>query len=409
MVTIERLENGLTVIVEQIQHLESAAYDLLIPGGILCDRDGFEGASLILAELSCRGAGGLDSKAFSDAFDDAGIRHGEGAGHDRFSYRGALLAEKLPLALGLVAHMVLDPALPDDEIESIKSLLLQDITALEDSPSRKVMVELAQRYYPYPYSRSSLGTLAGISAATAAHVRAEWERLYHPDGAILSLAGKVDPDGVIKEVRRKFLRWQGKAVVMPPFGSLPKHEAFHIHSESAQLQIALAYPSVKFGDVLYYPAKIATGILSGGMFGRLFIEVREKRGLCYSVFCRHSATQEYGTVIAYAGTTPERAHETLEVLLKELRSVAGTVSEEEFGRAKANLKASLVISEESAGARASSNCSDYWILKRVRSLKEILAEIDKVSIEQVNEYFAAYAAGSFMLLTLGAKRLELPS
>ncbi len=408
MLVTEKLPNGLTLLVEEIPHLESAAYDLLIPGGILTDQDGHEGACSVLAELSCRGAGNLDSKALSDAFDDAGIRHGEGAATDRFSYRGSLLADKLPLALSLVGQMVLDPALPEDEIESIQSLMLQDIRALEDSPARKAMMELGLRYYPHPYSRSSLGTIEGITAATAAHLRTEWERLYRPDGAILSIAGKVDPQSVIAEVKKHFSDWQGTAVELPAYGTPPKHEAFHIHSDSAQLQIALAYPSVKFGDPLYYAAKVASGLLSGGMFGRLFIEVREKRGLCYSVYCRHHATMDYGTVVAYAGTTPERAHETLDVMVNVLRSVAGTVGAEEFARAKANLKSSLVISEESAGARASSNCSDYWLLKRVRSIDEILTQIDNVTPAEVDQYFATYPADSFMLLTLGAKKLDLP-
>lgn len=408
MLLIEKLANGLTVLAEEIPHLESAAYDLLIPGGILCDQNGREGTSLILAELTGRGAGNLDSKALSDAFDDAGIRHGEGAAHDRFAYRGVALAEKLPLALSLVSQMILDPALPDDEIESIRSLLLQDIVALDDSPSRKAMMELGLRYYPQPYSRSSLGTAEGIKATDLAHLRSEWERLFRPSGAILSVAGKIDVRQVLADATRLFGEWRGNSVTLPPFGALPPHQAYHVHSDSAQLQIALAYPSAKFNEPLYYPAKIANGLLSGGMFGRLFIEVREKRGLCYSVFCRHSATQDYGTVVVYAGTTPERAHETLEVMVRELRNVRGTITADEFARAKANLKASLVISEESAGARASSNCADYWILGRVRELAEIISEIDKVSIAQVDEYFDRFPASSFTLLTLGAKKLELP-
>jgi predicted Zn-dependent peptidase len=143
------------------------------------------------------------------------------------------------------------------------------------------------------------------------------------------------------------------------------------------------------------------------MFGRLFIEVREKRGLCYSVFARHSATKYYGTMLVYAGTTPERAHETLQVLTAELQKVIGSVEREELSRAKANLKASLVIGEESSGARAGSNASDWWLDKRVRTLDEIKAGIDTVDSALVDRCMKEFSSRSYMLLTLGSKRLEV--
>ena len=409
MITIETLKNGLSVIVEEISHVESAAYELIIPGGIVTDKKGAVGASLICAELTSRGAGGMDSKALSNGFEDAGIRHGEGGGFDKVSYRGSLLAEKLPLALTLVSQMVLDPALPEDELSSIKSLYLQDIKALEDNPARKCMVELGKRYYPDPFARPSMGTIEGIENASIDEIEAVWKKNFTPSRAILSVAGKVNAKEVLDQVLKLFGNWSGESVVLPKFGELPKHESIHIESDSAQLQIALSYPSVKFGEPLYYTSKVGSGILSGGMFGRLFIEVREKRGLCYSVFARHSATKDFGTVTAYAGTTPARAQETLDVMVKELRSIPGTVTKEELQRAKANLKSSLIISEESAGARASSNASDYFLDGRVRSLDEISDRIDVVGLDSVDQFFTEYPANSFMLLTLGATKLVIPA
>ncbi len=408
MITTHTLSNGLTVIVEEISHVESAAYELIIPGGIVTDAPEFAGSSLILAELTSRGAGDLDSRALSNAFDNEGIRHGESGGFDRFSYRGSLLAEKLPIALRLVSLMVLDPALPEEEIASIQSLLVQDIKALEDNPSRKALTELSMRYYPAPYSRSGMGTIEGLEAVSLGHIQEEWKRLFRPQGSILSIAGKVKAPDVISTIEKLFGEWKGEGVTLPVFGTLPPHSVHHIHTDSAQVQIGLSYPAAKFGDPHYYAAKVASGLLSGGMFGRLFIEVREKRGLCYSVFARHSATNQFGTVTAYAGTTTERAQETLDVMVKELRSVSGTVSEDELKRAKANLKAALIISEESTGSRASSNGSDWWLGKRIRSLDEIAREIDKVGLKEIDSYFAAYPANSFMLLTLGSKKLTAP-
>ncbi len=408
MIKIETLSNGLTVVLEEISHLESVAYELFIPGGLVCDRDDRVGSSLILAELITRGAGELDSKQISDAFDALGVRHSESAEHERFVLRGSLLGENLEGALKLSADMALKPRLPENEVANIRSLLLLDLAALEDNPAQKAMTELSKRYYPKPFNRSSLGDKAGLQNCTIADLRAEWEKKFRPHGSILSIAGRIDCDRTLALAKKYFGNWQGKTSDRAQFGSLPALSAHHLPSESAQLQIVLAYPSAHFGHDSYYAAKVATGVLSGGMFGRLFIEVREKRGLVYSVAARHSATSAYGTCVVYAGTTPERAQETLDVIVTELNSVAGTVSSEELSRAKANLLTSLVMGEESSSSRAGSNASDYWHLGRVRTLDEIQASIEAVTADSIDRYLSKFPCDSFALLTLGSRQLTLP-
>lgn len=400
-VVAHTLANGLTLLIEEIPEVQSAAYDLLIPGGIITDAEESIGSSLVLSELMTRGAGPYDSVALSNAFDDLGVAHSEGSGHDRFTMRGSLLAENIDPALKLVSQVVRNPHLPEDEIESIQSVLLQDIASLADNPSRKAMVEISGRYYPSPYGRASLGTKEGILNVTGESLRKEWQARYLPRGSVLSIAGNVKAETVIASVERYFGDWQGEATALPTFGELPPHKEYHIEFESSQLQIVMAYPSAKVGHPLYYVAKVANQILSGGMFGRLFVEVREKRGLCYSVFSRHSASRDHGTNLVYAGTTPERAGETLEVIIKELSSLAGTVTDEELARAKANLKASLIIGEESSASRCASNAVDWWVLKKVRTIDEIMGQISTVTPAAIDEYLDAFPSTSFMSLTLG--------
>ena len=406
-VNITALANGLTVIVEEMPQFESAAYALYIPGGVLCDDVRAIGCSLILAEMSGRGAQGYDSRQLSDAFDCLGIRHSESAGHDLFAYRGSLLAEHLDRGGELVALMVQKPSLPASELEPIRSVLLQDLSALDDNPASKAMTELAQRYYPDPYGRCALGTVGGLAEVTIESARAQWNLKYRPSGSVLSVAGNVESSKVAELARERFGAWQGRACERPPFGSTGLGACHHLSSDSAQLQIVMAYPSAPFGDPHYYTAKVAASVLSGGMFGRLFIEVREKRGLCYSVNARHSAAAEFGTVTVYAGTTPERAEETLEVLLRELAALRGTVREEELSRAKIDILSALVIGEESASARAASNAGDWWVAKRVRSLDEIKSEINKVSGADIDAYLERFPADRFSLLTLGARELKV--
>ena len=409
MITTHQLANGLSVIVEEMPHVESASYDLLIPGGLVCDPADKVGAGLILGELIGRGAGPLSSRQLSEAFDDLGIRHGEGVGSDRYAFSGSLVSDSLPRALELVSYMVREPHLAEGEIPNIQSVLLQDIDSLNDNPARRSMVELSKRYYPAPYNRPSLGDADGIKGTDRATVHALWQKLFSPRKSILSIAGKVKTAEVLNTVEKFFGDWNGGDVQIPQFGAMPRNDYFHIDSDSSQMQVVFASPSVRFNQEGYYDGKLAVSVLGASMFGRLFVEVREKRGLCYSVYARHGSTIDYGTVTAYVGTTPERAQESLDVLLKELHGLRGTVTQDELERARTNLKASLVMGEESPGARAGSNAQDWWLIKRVRPLSEINAAIDKVTVSSVDAFLAAYPFKPCSILTLGKHTLSVPT
>lgn len=407
--TISEFPNGLTVIVEEMETVKSAAYSLTVPSGILHDAPGKVGGSLILTELTTKGAGDLDSRALMEAFDSIGARHSESAGMYSSGYSGSLLAEKLDAVLRLVSLMVRQPALPESDIDPIRSLLAQDVRSLLDNPSRRVMHELALRYYPAPFNRPSTGIAEDIESISIKDLKSLFAGSYTPNGAILSVAGNVKASDVIKMAEKYLGSWQGPLVSIPEMTKFPDRSNCHIQSDSAQLQVALAFPSVKFAERYYYASRVLSDILSGGMFGRLFIEVREKRGLCYSVYSGTSSTKLNGVTMAYAGTTPDRAQETLDVMLEVLRGIKGTVTTEELKRSKANIKASLVMSEESSAARAGANANDWWWLKRIRSLDEIKSGIDAVTETELNEYTTEYPCQNPMVVTLGSRKLDVKS
>ncbi len=404
---VSKLLNGLTLITEEMPDVESASLVLLMPGGVLSDTDETLGASLVLAELTARGAAELDSVQLSEAFDRIGARHGEGAGHDSFSYRASLLGENLEQCISLVSKMLLKPRLPEDEIDNIRNVFLQELAALSDNPSKRAIEELEARYFPAPFNRSDLGTLKGLKAIGISNLKESYQRCYRPDGAVLSIAGKINAKQVEEWVTSAFGEWQGKGFSRPKFGATSQGGYHHIEYEGAQLQIVLAYAAPPFEHPCYYSAKLALQVLSGGMFGRLFTEVREKRGLVYSVYARHASTKEYGQVMAYAGTTPERAQETYDVMMRELKGIKGTVSADELARAKANLKAALIMNQEAVSSRTSSSAHDYWLLGRVRSLDEIKAEIEKVSISDIDSFAEEFSVKNVTVVTLGPKKLDI--
>ena len=320
---------------------------------------------------------------------------------------GSLIAGKLDKALELVSMMVRYPILPEEDITPIQSLLLQDIESLKDNPARRSMVELTKRFYPAPFNRVSLGDAECLKAVNREMLVRLHKKYFVPAGTIISIAGKVNAKHVCSVVEELFGDWKGEPISLPSFGERPPHGYYHIEDASAQLQIVMASPSVKFSEPLYYEGKIVASMLGSSMFGRLFVEVREKRGLCYSVYARHGATNSYGTMTAYVGTTPERAQESLDVLVGEFERLPGTITQDELDRSRTNLKANLIMGEESTGARAGSNATDWWLLKRVRSLPEIHAEVDKVTLNSVNDYLQAYPYKPCSILTLGSTPLNV--
>ncbi len=255
---------------------------------------------------------------------------------------GATLARNLPAALDLYADIIRRPHLPEDEIEPVKALALQDLQGLEDEPRQKVMIELRRLHYPPPLGQDRRGTEEGIASLTAKVARKHYQRLFTPRGTILSVAGNIDWQPLRDQVGRLFGDWKAAAPPALTLGQTGASRA-HLDKETTQTQIGIAYPSVPIAHADYYAAIGAVNVLSGGMSARLFTEVREKRGLCYSVWASYSGFKDRASVICYAGTTNERAQETLDVTLGELKRLQDGIEDEEVARVQAGLKSSLIM------------------------------------------------------------------
>jgi predicted Zn-dependent peptidase len=397
--------NGLTLLAEPMPHVRSAALNFLIPAGWVYDPPERLGAGAILADLITRGAGDRDSRELTLAMDNLGLDSSESVGSVHMRFWGATVARNLPASLEIYADVLRRPHLPDDEMEAVRSLALQDIRGLEDEPRSKVLVELRKRHYPIPLGNDHRGTVEGVTALTIEELRQRHDRLFRPRGAILAVAGNFEWGPLRDQVERLFGDWHGDAAPPPPLGSRGEKRA-HIAKDLAQTQIAAAYASVPVGDPEYYAAMGAVQVLSGGMSARLFTEVREKRALCYSVWASYQTFKDRASIISYAGTTNDRAQETLDVLLGELRRLPDGVEVEEVERVQAGLKSSLIMQQESTSARALSLASDWYNLGRVRSFDEIQTAIDALTPDSILTHVRRCPPADFTIVTLGPKPLE---
>jgi predicted Zn-dependent peptidase len=221
------------------------------------------------------------------------------------------------------------------------------------------------------------------------------------------VAGRIDWQKLQNDVGRLLGDWPRLNESKVREGAAGPHR-HHLSHESNQTQIGLAYPSVAYQDPAYFIASAAVGVLGDGMSSRLFTEVRERRGLCYSVYASHGTLLDRGSVFCYAGTSSERAQETLDVMLSEILRLSEGIEPGELERLKARIKSSLIMQQESTSARSALLTRDWYFLGRVRTLDEVEAIIEGLTADDINRYLADNQPRNFTIVTLGPKALEVP-
>ncbi|WP_428936708.1 M16 family metallopeptidase [Fontivita pretiosa] len=401
-------QNGLTLVCEKMPAMQSAAMTLLVPAGAANDPPDYCGAATVLGELVLRGAGSRDSRQLTEYLDRLGLQRSSGVGVHHTRFACAAVAAKVIESLDAYADIVQRPHLPEAGFHAARDLALQALAGIDDEPRTKVFIKLREWHWPRPFGRNAMGQKEHLQKLTLELCRADFATRYHARDSIISLAGNIDFQQVRDAVARVFGDWNGR--VPQPLDVLPPPGNYHFEQTSSeQTHIGIAYNSVPETHPDYYTARMSVECLSGGMSGRLFTELREKRGLCYSVGASYSSLKGYGSVMGYAGTTNERAQATLDCFVAELYRLSEGVTQQELDRAKIGLKASIIMSGESTSARAGAIAHDYFIRGRIRTLDEISAAIDSITVDQVNAYLKNNRPGPFTIVVVGPRELKLPT
>lgn len=401
----QRLANGLTLVAEEMDWLESAAFALLTPAG--CAYEPVEQAGLagLTCEMVERGAGERDSRQFVSDLENLGADCSSSCSNSHTSFGGAMPKESLLPALSIFADVVQRPHLPEDQLEDARLSSLQEVRAMEDDLAQKLMLTLRERFYGEPFGRSPQGTVETLESLTMEDVRQFFHRSYRASNSILSVAGKFDWDILREQVTQNFGNWeQGQPLLARAVP--PPRSYLHVPAESSQTHIGIAFQGVPYSHADYFQLRGAVGVLSDGMSSRLFTEVREKRGLCYTVYSVCHSLRDRGGVFAYAGTTKERAQETLDVMAAELRGLFRGIEQAELDRLKGRIKRAIILQQESSPSRSGSIAYDWYYLGRVRTMDELRAIIDGLTVESINAYLAAHPPGEFTVVTLGPEGLE---
>ena len=405
---IHRFPNGLTLLCQRMEGMQSAAMTIMIRSGSESDPESKSGMANILSDLVLRGAGSRDSRQLTDYLDSLGLQRSSSVSvhHMRLACVG--LANYVLTAIPTYAEMVRQPHLPEVGFNAARELSLQALDSVEDEPRQKLMIRLKERYLPYPQNRNAMGERREIQSITLQDAQADYARRTAPDEAIIAVAGNIEFPVVHDAVEQAFGDWQAPSPVtieMRP----PMSRNFHEVQDSEQTHIGLAWNSILETDPEYYTVRLAMEALGGGMSSRLFTEVREKRGLCYSVWAGYSSLKGLGSIMGYAGTSNDRAQATLECFLNELAKLSLGITAAELERAKTGLKASTIMQGESTSARSGAIAYDHFMRGRIRTLDEIKAAIDSVTLDRVNSYLAANPCGNYTIVTVGPKPLQIPT
>ena len=401
------LKNGMVLLGEPMEAVQSAAFGFMLPAGAARLPAGCCGAGGVIADWIFRGAGERDSRQLSDALDGLGLVRAQSVGSSHLAIGAALEADNLAQTLELHADVIRRPHLKDDQFELARKLAVDEVLSLDDDPRQKVMLKLREQFYPDPLGRSTVGEITELKALTAEMAKCIIDDGFNLSQTIFAVAGRYDFDAVCRQMEGLFEteRQEGpKSVTLGPRGG----RYTHLHNDGAQVHIGLMTETVLPTHEDYYEARVAISVLSGGMSARLFTEVREKRGLCYAIGARYHGLKEAAGITCYAGTTPEKAQETLDCIIGEFNRLGDGISTEEIARAKVGLKSALILQSESSSSRAGSIGSDYYILGRVRSLDEIKDNIEQTTVDSVLGFLARNKFKDFTVVTVGPEQVTVP-
>jgi predicted Zn-dependent peptidase len=377
-----QLASGLRIVTEMMPGLRSVAVGYWVGTGSRDEPDELAGASHFLEHLLFKGTARRRASDIAEAVESVGGDMNAFTGQEVTAFYMRMPDRHLHRALDVMSDIVWSPALRDDEFESERQVILEEIRMRDDAPDDLVHDVFAGALFPgHPLGREVAGTEATIEAVTRDQIAQYHARHYQPSNVVVAVAGNVEHDDVVAQVEAML---PGGATDRPPRvdgadDRAPEPVAL-VDRPHEQAHLVLGTRSLRRDDPDRWALAVLDQVLGGGMSSRLFQEVREKRGLAYSVFSYRAAFEETGALAVYAGTAPERAQETLTIVGAELdRLVAeGGVTDKELAGAKGHLTGSLALSLESSSSRMHRIGRAELTMGEIPTLDEVVAKVEAV-------------------------------
>ncbi len=390
-VAVTTLKSGINVVTDAMPHLETASLGVWVNSGSRDERRDEHGISHFLEHMAFKGTRRRTARQIAEEIEAVGGDLNAATSVESTAYYARVLKADVPLALDVLADILSEPAFAGDEILREQNVIIQEIGAVADTPDDLIFEHLQVIAFPdQPLGRSILGTANTVRAIDQARLRDYLAQHYRAPDIVVAAAGAVDHAAVVTEVEKRFGGFNGPASSAPE----PARFSGGVHVERRELEqvhLALALPGVAQNDRSLFSLQMFNSVLGGGMSSRLFQEAREKRGLCYSIYSFHAAYSDVGMFGLYAGTDAADTSELMRLIVDEIASAAETISEAEIARAKAQIKAGLLMALESSGERIGQLARQMIAWGRPIPLDELVGKVEAVTVE------SARAAGQALI------------
>ncbi|MAY88682.1 MAG: peptidase M16 [Pseudooceanicola sp.] len=387
----DQLANGFRIVSEHMPGLQSASIGIWVAAGGRNERLEQNGIAHFLEHMAFKGTERRTSLQIAEAIEDVGGYINAYTSREVTAYYARVLENDVPLALDVIGDIVLNPVFAPEEIEVERGVILQEIGQARDTPDDVIFDWLqAESYHDQPLGRTILGPAERVGAFSRADLAGFVAEHYGPGQMILAAAGAVDHDALVAAAEKMFghLSPVVQATVEPArFTGGEVREVKQLE----QAHFALALESPGYRDDAFYTAQIYSSVLGGGMSSRLFQEIRENRGLCYSIFAQTGAYADTGVTTIYAGTSGAQVSELAGITIDEMKRAATDVSAQEVARARAQMKAGMLMGLESPSNRAERLARLVQIWDEVPSLERTIQKIDAVTTGDVREFAAELA------------------
>ena len=378
-VEVATLKNGITVVSHRMPHLESIALGLWVGAGARSEAPGEHGISHLLEHMAFKGTNRRTARDIAETIEAVGGEMNAETSVDHTTYYLRLLKDDLALGLDVLGDVISDPLLDSEELALEQHVILQEIGAAYDVPEDRVFELFQQAAYPgQAIGRSVLGTAESVSSHTADDLRRFLDTQYCGPRLVVAAAGNLDHGELVRLAEQHLERLPKRPAVTPEAGHYRGGESTETRPVK-EAQILLGFGGPSFTDPAFAAAHLFSAVLGGGMASRLFQELREERGLCYSIYSFYWPFTDTGLFGIQTATSEDDVKELLSVVLSELTKMTDGVTAAELQRAKAQLRAGLLMTLESPIARAGQMARHILIHGRPLTLEETLAKIDAVT------------------------------
>lgn len=384
MVTTQTCKNELRIVSEHIPHFHSVAMGVFVNNGSRDELPEENGITHFIEHMLFKGTESRTAKEIAREFDRIGGDINAYTSKEYTCYYAKVLDHHAEHAVSVLADMLFNSQMDPDEFDKERQVILEEISMTEDMPDDDVHEQLWRVMYPQnSIGAPILGTAETLASFTPEKIRDYMDRHYTPANIVVSVAGNITPS-LLEKVEALFGDFEKeenpKQYKLPVFASGYSLK----NKETEQGHLCLGFPGLSLNDPDIYNVTVLNNIIGGSMSSRLFQEIREQRGLAYSIFSYHSAYSDHGTLAIYGGTSDEQMTEMQQVIMSLLNELKhGGITEQEVTDSKEQLKGSLMLGLESTSARMSRNGRHELLLGKHQTYDEVLEQIDQVSLQKV--------------------------